>query len=56
MSTPVTWDQLTDVAPDDFDVFTVPDWLSAHGDPLVGLDEQVFGLEQALEWWIRGRR
>ncbi len=56
VSTPVTWDQLTDVAPDDFDVFTVPDWLSAHGDPLVGLDEQVFGLEQALEWYARDER
>jgi DNA ligase D-like protein (predicted polymerase) len=56
VSTPVTWDQLTDVTPDDFDLFTVPDWLTTHGDPLVGLDEQAFGLDQALEWYARDER
>jgi DNA ligase D-like protein (predicted polymerase) len=53
VSTPVTWAQLTDVEPDDFDVFTVPDWLAEHGDALVGLDDQAFGLEQLLEWYDR---
>ena len=32
MSTPLTWDQLADVDPDDFDVLTVPDLLAEHGD------------------------
>ncbi|HEX3647016.1 MAG TPA: non-homologous end-joining DNA ligase [Pseudonocardiaceae bacterium] len=56
VSTPVTWDQLTHVEPDDFDVFTVPAWLAEHGDPLVGLDEQAYGLETALEWYARDER
>jgi DNA ligase D-like protein (predicted polymerase) len=53
VSTPVTWDQLPDVTPDDFDLFTAPDWLSTHGDALVGLDEQVFELTEALAWYER---
>jgi DNA ligase D len=51
VSVPVTWDQLADVQPDDFDIFTVPDWLTEHGDPLVDLDSQAFGLETLLEWY-----
>ncbi|HEY1570179.1 MAG TPA: non-homologous end-joining DNA ligase [Pseudonocardiaceae bacterium] len=56
VSTPVTWDQLADVEPDDFDVFTVPDWLAEHGDALAGLDERAYGLETALEWYERDDR
>jgi DNA ligase D len=56
VSTPVTWEQLTDVEPDDFDVFTVPDWLAEHGDALAGLDDEAFGLEQLLEWYERDER
>jgi DNA ligase D len=56
VSTPVTWEQLTDVEPDDFDVFTVPDWLAEHGDPLTALDDQAFGLEQLLAWYERDER
>lgn len=53
VSTPVTWEQLTDVSPDDFDLFTVPDWLAAHGDPLAALDEQAFDLTESLAWYDR---
>lgn len=56
VSTPVTWDQLRDVEPDDFDVFTAPNWLAEQGDALVGLDDDVFGLEQLLEWYARDER
>jgi DNA ligase D-like protein (predicted polymerase) len=56
VSVPVTWEQLMDVEPDDFDVFTVPDWLAEHGDPLTALDDQAFGLEQLLEWYERDER
>jgi DNA primase len=53
VSTPVTWERLPEVAPDDFDVFTAPDWLAEHGDALAGLDDQAFGLETALDWYAR---
>ncbi|HKN98851.1 MAG TPA: non-homologous end-joining DNA ligase [Pseudonocardiaceae bacterium] len=56
VSTPVSWDQLAGVEPDDFDVFTVPDWLAEHGDPLAALDERAYGLETALEWYARDLR
>jgi DNA ligase D len=56
VSTPVTWGQLTEVEPDDFDVFTVPAWLAEHGDPLTHLDDEAFGLETALEWYERDDR
>jgi DNA ligase D-like protein (predicted polymerase) len=53
VSTPVTWDELPEVTPDDFDVFTVPDWFASHGDPLTGLDDQAFDLSEALSWYDR---
>jgi DNA ligase D len=56
VSVPVTWEQLKDVEPDDFDVFTVPDWLAEHGDPLAALDDEAFGLEKLLEWYERDER
>jgi DNA ligase D-like protein (predicted polymerase) len=56
VSTPVTWEQLSDVEPDDFDLFTVPDWLAEHGDPLAALDDEAFGLERLLEWYERDER
>jgi DNA ligase D-like protein (predicted polymerase) len=56
VSTPVTWDQLTEVSPDDFDLFTVPDWLAEHGDPLVALDAESLSIEPLLDWYARDER
>jgi DNA ligase D-like protein (predicted polymerase) len=56
VSTPVTWDQLPDVEPDDFDIFTAPTWLAEHGDALTALDDQSFGLETLLDWYARDER
>jgi DNA ligase D-like protein (predicted polymerase) len=56
VSTPVTWEQLPDVEPDDFDLVTVPDWLTAHGDPHRTLDDRRFGIEVLLDWFERDRR
>ncbi|HEX3779645.1 MAG TPA: non-homologous end-joining DNA ligase [Pseudonocardiaceae bacterium] len=56
VSTPVTWAQLTEVAPDDFDVFTAPKWLAEQGNALATLDDEAFGLEQALDWYARDER
>jgi DNA ligase D-like protein (predicted polymerase) len=56
VSTPVTWEQLTEVEPDDFDVFTAPEWLTEHGDPLTALDDEAYGLETLLDWYARDER
>ncbi|HVW42947.1 MAG TPA: non-homologous end-joining DNA ligase [Amycolatopsis sp.] len=56
VSTPVTWDQLAEADPDDFDVLTVPDWLAEHGDAHEAMDERAFGLETALAWYARDER
>jgi hypothetical protein len=47
---------LTDVHPDDFDLFTVPDHLARHGDPLTALDDQAYDLTEALSWYDRDIR
>ena len=51
VSTPVTWDHLSTVDPDDFDVLTVPEYLADNGDPHASLDDEAFGLERLLEWY-----
>ena len=51
VSTPVTWDRLSTVDPDDFDVLTVPAYYAEHGDPHAALDSEAFGLETLLEWY-----
>lgn len=56
VSTPVTWERLSAVDPDDFDIFTVPDYLAEHGDPHAELDSKAFGIEQLLEWYERDER
>ena len=49
VSAPVTWDELTDVRPDDFDVHTMPARFAAVGDPHAAVDERRFSLEPLLE-------
>lgn len=51
VSMPLTWDVLPDVAPEDFDVRTVPGLLAQHGDAHAGLGDAVCGLEKVLEWY-----
>jgi DNA primase len=51
VSTPVTWDHLSTVDPDDFDVLTVPKYLAENGDPHASLDDEAFGIERLLEWY-----
>lgn len=51
VSTPVTWEHLSTVDPDDFDVLTVPQYLADHGDPHASLDDEAFGIERLLEWY-----
>ncbi|HWO59575.1 MAG TPA: non-homologous end-joining DNA ligase [Umezawaea sp.] len=56
VSTPVTWDLLSTVDPDDFDVLTVPGYYAEHGDPHASLDSEAFGLETLLEWYEKDER
>jgi DNA primase len=55
-STPVAWEELSDVEPDDFDLETVPKRLKKVGDPYESMDSQHFGLEKLLEWWEQDAR
>jgi DNA ligase D len=56
VSMPMSWDDLADVQPDDFDVLTVPALLAQRGDPHAGLDGESFGLEKVLDWAARDER
>ncbi|MFD9960930.1 DNA polymerase domain-containing protein [Amycolatopsis sp. NPDC058986] len=56
VSTPLTWDLLGEVHPDDFDVLTIPDFLAGHGDLHAPMDERAFGIETLLEWYARDER
>jgi DNA ligase D len=55
-STPVTWDELSDVEPDDFDLATVPDRVKKVGDPFESMNAKAFGIETLLEWYAADPR
>ena len=50
VSTPLTWDELPDVEPDDFDLATVPARLAKLGDPHASIDDVAHDLTPLLEW------
>ncbi|RKN49118.1 non-homologous end-joining DNA ligase [Micromonospora endolithica] len=50
VSTPVTWDELPDVDPDDFDLRSVPARLAERGDPHAGIDDTGWDITPLLEW------
>jgi DNA ligase D len=52
-STPVTWDELPSVRPEDFTVFTVPARVAEIGDPMAGIDDVAHSLEPLLEMYAR---
>ncbi|GIF10261.1 non-homologous end-joining DNA ligase [Actinoplanes teichomyceticus] len=56
VSTPVTWDELTRVEPDDFDLRTVPKRIATVGDPHAGIDDTGHDLTPLLEWVERDER
>ena len=53
VSTPVTWDELTQVEPNDFDLRTVPERFARVGDPHAAIDDVAHDLTPALEWAAR---
>ena len=56
VSMPLTWEQLSDVEPEDFDVRTVPALYAAHGDPHEGMDAAVGGIGTVLDWYAADGR
>jgi DNA ligase D len=55
-STPLTWDELPDVEPDDFDLRTVPKRFAEIGDPHAAIDAVAHDLAPLLEWAERDER
>ncbi len=49
VSTPLRWEEVDDVTPNDFDVTTMPARFAAVGDLHAGVTEQAYSLEPALE-------
>jgi DNA ligase D len=49
VSTPVSWDDLGDVEPEDCTLRTVPALLAERGDPHAAIDERAFSLEPLLD-------
>jgi len=56
VSTPITWDEVDDVEPQDLTLATVPARYAAKGELHAGIDEAVFSIEPLLEWAERDER
>jgi DNA ligase D len=50
VSTPIRWDEVDSVEPDDFTIATVPARFADLGDLHAGIDEAVFDIAPLLEW------
>jgi DNA ligase D len=56
VSAPVTWDELPDVAPEDFTVATMPERFADAGDRHAAIDDADHSLEPLLEMYERDER
>jgi DNA ligase D len=56
VSTPVTWAELTEVEPDDFDLRTVPKRFAEIGDPHATIDDVAHDITPLLEWSDRDEK
>ncbi|GAB3254527.1 non-homologous end-joining DNA ligase [Alteromonas gracilis] len=57
VSTPITWDEVDAVEPDDFTIATVPARYAERGDLMADIDARVFtGFDTLLEWADRDER
>ncbi|MFJ8672112.1 MULTISPECIES: non-homologous end-joining DNA ligase [unclassified Streptomyces] len=56
VSTPLRWEELPDVTPEDFDLRTVPPRFAELGDLHAEMDDHAFGLESILELADRQER
>ncbi|WBB81746.1 non-homologous end-joining DNA ligase [Micromonospora sp. WMMD882] len=50
VSTPVEWDELPDVDPDDLHLGSVPARLAERGDPHAGIDDDPWDITPLLDW------
>jgi DNA ligase D len=53
VSTPITWDEVDDVEPNDCTVSNVPRRFAERGDLHAGIDAAVFAIDELLEWAAR---
>ncbi|MEV7006288.1 non-homologous end-joining DNA ligase [Streptosporangium sp. NPDC051022] len=53
VSAPVTWEELADADPRDFDIRTVPARFAELGDVHAAIDERAYSIEPLLEWFER---
>lgn len=53
VSTPLTWEELVDADPRDFDIRTVPARFAKLGDVNAAIDDRAFSIEPLLEWYER---
>jgi DNA primase len=56
VSTPITWDEVDAVEPDDCTMATVPARFAERGDLHAGIDDAVFVIDELLEWAARDAR
>ncbi len=56
VSTPIRWDEVDDVSPEDFTIATVPARYAELGDLHAGIDDSVFEIDELLEWAARDER
>ncbi len=56
VSTPIGWDEIDDVQPQECTIATVPARYAQRGDLHAGIDEAVFSLDTLLEWADRDER
>jgi DNA ligase D len=56
VSTPIRWDEVDDVQPDDCTMATVPARYAELGDLHAGIDDAVFSIAPLLEWADRDER
>lgn len=51
VSTPISWDELEHISPNDFTVLTVPERLRTVGDPWATMHDTPGTIDVLLEWW-----
>jgi DNA ligase D len=56
VSTPVGWDEIADLDPQDFTIATVPARFAQVGDLHAGIDDTAYSLEPLLQWAERDER
>ena len=56
VSTPVAWDEIEAVVPQDFTIATVPARFAQLGDLHAGIDDAIYSLDDLLDWADRDER